>query len=141
MYYVVNIILLANFLPQIQEKFPDKSASEINLLLTIASPLIAPADIVYFIAALTIGYRPTMLFALVVFLVSNIVGALATNYETLLVCRILNGLGTSPTDALQFSLLEGYTFVCVSFGHCTLDFFELHSDCQIGMSEVSILDY
>ncbi|KAJ5758366.1 hypothetical protein N7520_005522 [Penicillium odoratum] len=101
----------ASFLPQIQERFPAESTSNINLLFTINGPLIAPADILLFISAGMFGTRPTFLVAMLIFVISNILAAASTTYTALLVSRILNGIATAPTDALQFYLLEKTVFV------------------------------
>ncbi|OOQ84073.1 hypothetical protein PEBR_32124 [Penicillium brasilianum] len=102
---------LSSVLPQVQEQYPTASVSAINLLFTINGPLIAPANIIIFISASTIGMRPTLLFTATVFVVSNILGAVTTSYVGLLICRILNGIATAPTDALQFTYIEKFTFL------------------------------
>ncbi|VUC27842.1 unnamed protein product [Clonostachys rosea] len=88
---------LSFVLPQVQEDYPEESFSNINLLFTIATPLVAPGDIIWFFCA---------------FKWANLLGAINPYiFDQLLAARILSGFGLAPTDALCFIMVQSFTFV------------------------------
>ncbi|RDW63785.1 hypothetical protein BP6252_11330 [Coleophoma cylindrospora] len=101
---------ISNFLPSVQQTFPNASASQINLLLTIITPVVAPTDIFVYYFATTTGRKPVFIVCLIIFVIANILGATSPSYTGFLISRILTAIATSPTDALQFTIVEDFTF-------------------------------
>ncbi|KAK5126904.1 hypothetical protein LTR85_008262 [Meristemomyces frigidus] len=102
---------LTNFLPSLESRFPDASASQINLLITIVTPLIVPGEL--FFAPLAIGYgrRPSLLLSIVLLFASSIWGAQSKTYSALLGARVIEGFAGGPTDAIGFTIIQDFTFV------------------------------
>lgn len=102
---------LTNFLPSVQERFPDANTNQINLLVTITNPLIAPGQLFFVPIALTYGRRFSLLLSIVLLLVSSIWGACSTSYGSLLGARIVEGFAGGPTDAMGYTIIQDFSFV------------------------------
>jgi MFS family permease len=101
---------LTNFLPSVEERFPNASASQVNLLITIVTPMICPGQLFFTPLAIHYGRRFSLLLSIVLLMVSTIWGACSTSYSSLLGARIVEGLAGGPTDALGFTIVQDFAF-------------------------------
>ncbi|KIM93414.1 hypothetical protein OIDMADRAFT_74174, partial [Oidiodendron maius Zn] len=102
---------LANFLPSVYKRFPDATTNQVNLLLTISTPLVAPGELIFVPLALTYGRRFSLLLSIILLLASTAWGACSTSYGSLLGARILEGFAGGPTDAMGFTIIQEFSFV------------------------------
>ncbi|VUC30679.1 unnamed protein product [Clonostachys rosea] len=103
---------LSFVIPQLAESYPDEPFANINLLFTITVPLAAPADIIWFVCAFKWGMRPTAVFAVLLFFISNLIGVINPYlFDQFLAARIIAGFGVAPSDVLNFIMVESFTFV------------------------------
>lgn len=101
---------IANVLPSAAEKFPDVSESQLNLLVTVVSPLVAPGELLFVPLTITYGRRFALLLSIVILLAATVWGACATSYSSLLGARVLQGFSTGPTDAIIYTIVQDMTF-------------------------------
>lgn len=101
---------ITNILPSIEIAFPTATPAQINLLVSVVTPLIAPGELLLVPVAITYGRRPAILISIVVLLASTILAACATSYEQLLGARILQGFACGPTDAIIFTIVQDLSF-------------------------------
>lgn len=102
---------LANFLPSVALVFPDANANQLNLLITITTPLIAPGQLIFVPIAITYGRRFCLLISMVVLMVSCVWGACAYSYSSLLGARVLQGFSGGPCDAMIYTIVQDFTFL------------------------------
>jgi MFS family permease len=102
---------LSNFLPSVYTRFPDATTNQINLLLTISTPLVAPGQLVFVPLALTYGRRFSLLLSIILLMASTVWGACSTSYGSLLGARVVEGFAGGPTDAMGFTIIQEFSFV------------------------------
>ncbi|KAF3391640.1 Protein HOL1 [Penicillium rolfsii] len=102
---------ISNILPSIERDFASASPSEINLLVTIITAVCAPSSLIFVPILITYGRRFALLVSNTILLVSLIWAALATSYSSFLGARILQAVGTSPSDAIVYILVQDISFV------------------------------
>ncbi|CAK7212782.1 hypothetical protein SCUCBS95973_001583 [Sporothrix curviconia] len=101
---------LSNFVPSLEARFPDASPNEINLLMTVIVPMIAPGQLIFVGIALYWGRRSSILLANMLLIASSAWAACSTSYKSLLGARIIEGLAGGPTDALLYTVIQEFTF-------------------------------
>lgn len=101
---------LTNFLPSVEERFPDADTSQINLLITIVTPMICPGQLIFTPLAIAYGRRFSLLLSILLLMVSTIWGGCSTSYNSLLGARIVEGLAGGPTDAMGFTIIQDFAF-------------------------------
>ncbi|KAI1841599.1 hypothetical protein JX266_012252 [Neoarthrinium moseri] len=102
---------LLNYIPSVAERFPDADAGQINLLVTIIMPMIAPGQLIFTPLAIAYGRRFSMLLANALLFASCIWGAFSTSYNSLLAARVVEGLAAGPTDCLVYVIVQEMSFV------------------------------
>lgn len=102
---------LANFLPSIQGVFPGVTTNQLNLLVTITGPLIAPGELFFVPLAIVYGRRFAVLSSMVLVIASCIWGACAFSYSSLLGARVIQGFAGGPCDAMVYTIVQDFSFV------------------------------
>ncbi|CEJ58352.1 hypothetical protein PMG11_07011 [Penicillium brasilianum] len=102
---------ISNILPNIEVEFASASASNINLLVTIITAVCAPSSLIFVPLVITYGRRFALLVSNTILLVSVIWAALATSYSSFLGSRILQAVGTAPSDAIVYIIVQDISFL------------------------------
>ncbi|KAJ5752129.1 hypothetical protein N7520_009046 [Penicillium odoratum] len=101
---------LSNILPGVETDFANASASQINLLVTIITAICAPSSLIFVPLVVTYGRRFALLVSNIILFASVIWAAVATSYSSFLGSRILQAVGTAPSDAIVYIILQDITF-------------------------------
>lgn len=102
---------ISNILPNIEVEFASESASNINLLVTVITAVCAPSSLIFVPLVITYGRRFALLVSNTILLVSVIWAALATSYSSFLGSRILQAVGTAPSDAIVYIIVQDISFL------------------------------
>lgn len=102
---------LLNYIPSLEERFPEANAYQINMLITLLMVMIAPGQLFFTPLAIAYGRRLSMLLATALLLASSLWGAYSGSYGSLLAARIFEGLAAGPTDCMVYVIVSEFTFI------------------------------
>ncbi|KAL3462804.1 major facilitator superfamily domain-containing protein [Aspergillus heterothallicus] len=102
---------LSNIMPSLTAEWPHESSSNISLLITIITPVCAPSSLLFVALFNSFGRRLPLLLANSILLASLIWAACATSYSSFLGARVLQAIGTSPSDAIIYMLIQDISFI------------------------------
>lgn len=102
---------LLNYVPSVKERFPDANPNQINLILTLIMPMVAPGQLFFTPLAIAYGRRLSLLLANALLVGSCLWGAFSASYNSLLVARVFEGLAGGPTDCLVYVYVQEMTFI------------------------------
>lgn len=102
---------LSNITPSLAAQWSHEPSSKVNLLITIITPICAPSSLLFVALFNSFGRRLPLLLANLILLTSLIWGACTTSYKSFLGARILQAIGTSPSDAIIYMLIQDISFI------------------------------
>jgi DHA1 family bicyclomycin/chloramphenicol resistance-like MFS transporter len=97
--------LLPAFEP-IRQSFGASSANEMQLILTAYMAGFALMQVVYGPLSDRFGRRPILMFGLVFYTAGTVLAIVSANYETLLVARVVQGLGAAAARVLAVAIVR-----------------------------------
>jgi DHA1 family bicyclomycin/chloramphenicol resistance-like MFS transporter len=98
-----------NLLPAfgyIQQDFQLASANEVQLILTVYMAGFAFMQLFYGPVSDIVGRKPTLTIGLVIFSIGSVIALFAPNFETLLVARLIQGMGAAATRILSVAIVR-----------------------------------
>ncbi|WEK49838.1 MAG: multidrug effflux MFS transporter [Candidatus Kaistia colombiensis] len=98
-----------NLLPafgHIQHDFGLASANEVQLILTVYMAGFAIMQLFYGPVSDIVGRKPTLTIGLVIFSIGSLIALFATNFEMLLVARLVQGMGAAATRILSVAIVR-----------------------------------